>query len=360
MADDAGDKSEAPTPRRRSESRQRGQVAKSQELNAAALLLTAMIGLALFGQGIWQALLAVMRSSLSGEGYPSIDAGMVLAALSAKRMGAALAPLMVSFLIVGVLVLLAQVGWLFTWEPLIPKLDKLNPIAGFKRIFSGHSLVQLGQNLVKLSLIVGIAWMSVRSVIHKIVFSHTLEFEDIFPFATSLIFELALRLCLVLLVIAVIDYFYQRYRHEKQLKMTQEEVKEEMKRMEGDPVVQRRRREVQLRLATQRMKSTIPQADVVVTNPTHYAVVIKYDADSMIAPKVIAKGMDFMALRIREIAAGAGVPIVEKPELARGLYADVEIGHEIPERFYRVVAEILAYVYEISGRNLGPAPVPVS
>ncbi len=360
MADDAGDKTEPPTPRRRNESRNRGQVARSQELTASVLLFAAIVGLALFGRGIWMAMLDVMHSALRGDELPDINATMVFMGHSMAHVGKAVAPLMALILIIGIAVLYAQIGWLLTLEPLTPKLDKLNPIGGIKRLFSPHSLIQLAQNILKLSVIAGVAWVSVRSVFNKIIFANALDTVLIMPLAADLIFGLGMRLVLVLFVLAVIDYIYQRYRHEKQLKMTKEEVKEEMRRMEGDPVVKRRRREVQLRLAAERVKTSVPQADVVVTNPTHYAVALKYDVPAMAAPKVIAKGVDEMALRIREIAAAAGVPIVEKPVLARMLYSEVPLGREIPEKFYRVVAEILAYVYELSRQNLGPAPVPVT
>ncbi len=360
MADDAGDKTEAPTPRRRRESRQKGQVARSQELNAAVMLLGALVGLALFGGGIWRTMLAVMRSALAGNGDATLDAALVLASLSVIDVAKALAPLMIAMLVVGLAVLIGQVGWLLTLEPLMPKLDKLNPINGIKRLFSPHSLVQLAQNVVKLSIIIGVAWLLVRGILDKLLHSHGLDFAYLFPFAAKLVFEVGIKLTLVLLVLALVDYVYQRYRHEKQLKMTKEEVKEEMKRMEGDPVVKRRRREVQMRLAAARVSAAVPQADVVVTNPTHYAVAIRYDHQSMAAPKVVAKGADYLAQKIRDIATASGVPIVEKPQLARMLFAEVEVGQEIPERFYRLVAEVLAYIYEMSGRSMGPAPVPVA
>ncbi len=326
------------------------------------LLLGALIALALFGRGILQTLLLVMRSALQHDPASpgTIDTALIFFAQSLAQVAKAVAPLFVLLILLALVVLYSQVGWILTLQPLTPKLDKLNPASGIKRIFSPNSLVKLAQDVVKLGLIVVVAWLSIRSVIHKILLAHTLDFAAVFPFGADLVFSLGVRLALVLLVLAILDFFYQRYRHEKQLKMTKEEVKEEMKRMEGDPVIKRRRREVQLRLAAERIKAAVPNADVVVTNPTHYAVAIRYDAAAMAAPKVIAKGVDYMALRIREIAAAGGVCIVEKPDLARMLYTEVDVGREIPERFYRVVAEVLAYVYELSGRNMGPAPVPVT
>jgi len=166
-------------------------------------------------------------------------------------------------------------------------------------------------------------------------------------------FKLGIRLSAALLVLALLDVAWQRYKHERDLRMTKEEVKDELRSMEGDPQVKQRRRQVQLQLAIQRIRRDVPTADVVVTNPTHFAVAIRYDATAMVAPKVVAKGADHLALRIRQVAQEFGIPIVERAPLARALYADVEVGDNIPERFYRVVAEILAYVYELTGRTSG-------
>jgi flagellar biosynthetic protein FlhB len=176
----------------------------------------------------------------------------------------------------------------------------------------------------------------------------------------ELVFKIGIRLAAVMLVLALFDYVYQRWQQEKDLKMTKQEVKEELKRMDGDPVVKRRRRQVQMELAIQRLQSAVPRADVVVSNPTHLAIALAYDPERMNAPRVVAKGADYVALRIRQIAATAGVPIVERRELARAMYDVVHVGQEIPERFYQAIAEILAYVYELSGRGVGPRAVSVA
>ncbi|MCP4245577.1 MAG: EscU/YscU/HrcU family type III secretion system export apparatus switch protein [bacterium] len=194
----------------------------------------------------------------------------------------------------------------------------------------------------------------------QIMFSLSLDYVSVFGLGAALVFQLGMTLAIVLLVLALIDYAYQRYKHERDLKMTKEEVKDELRSMEGDPVVKRRRREVQMQLAYPRLQKEVPGADVVVSNPTHVAVAIKYDADTMASPRVVAKGADLMALRIRQLAAASGVPIMERPPLARALYESVQVGQEVPERFYQAVAEILAYVYELTGRNLGPQPMAVN
>jgi flagellar biosynthesis protein FlhB len=359
MADDAGDKTEAPTPRRRMEARERGQVPKSQDLNAASMLLAALVGLMLFGPRIWRTMLAVMRRGLEGEESLSGDTAIAYGLTSLIELAKAIGPFVGIIVVVGVTAVLSQVGLLLTLKPITPSLEKLSPIAGAKRIFSPHSLVKLAQDVVKLAVVVGVAWLSVQGIFGRIMMIHTLDFVLVFGMASDLVFELGIRLVILLIVLAIIDYAYQRYRHEKQLKMTKEEVKEEMKRMEGDPVVKRRRREVQLRLAAERLKTSVPEADVIVTNPTHYSIAIKYQQGEMASPKVVAKGVDFMAMRIREIASASGIPIIEKPSLARMLYREVEAGQEIPEKFYRAVAEVLAYVYQLAGEQMGPRPVAV-
>ncbi|NOS99302.1 MAG: flagellar biosynthesis protein FlhB [Phycisphaerales bacterium] len=352
MADEHGDKTEAPTPRRRNEARQSGQIARSQDLNAAVGLLAAIVALLLFGRHIWTTMVAITQRAIDGSDGQGIDAVLVLTAESFVESFKSIVPLMVFLLFVGLVVTLSQVGLLFTWKPITPNLDKLNPVSGFKRMFSPNSLVHLAQNIMKLIVVGGVAWLSVRPIISEMLLAHTVDFVLTMPLASKLVTHVALRLAAALIVLAILDYLYQRFRHEKQLKMTKEEVKEEMRRMEGDPVIKRRRREVQLKLAAQRIKTAVPKADVVVTNPTHYAVALRYDVEEMVAPKVVAKGADYLAQRIREIAMVSGVPIVQKPELARRLYADVAVGAEIPERFYRAVAEILAYVYELSGKSV--------
>ncbi|MCK4658349.1 MAG: flagellar biosynthesis protein FlhB [Phycisphaerae bacterium] len=359
MADDLGEKTEAPTPRRLEEARNRGQVARSQDLSAAVLLLGGLLGLLVIGPDIWGGLLGNMRLGLGADRLtPEGDLGTLALAMA----GGAFKNVVVLMLILAVValtVMYAQVGFLFTATPLTPSLAKLNPISGFKRLFSSRKVVELLLNLAKLSLVGGVAYLTVRSFEDRLVLAASVGFPTVFSMIWEMLFKLGLYLALVMLVLALLDYTYQRYRHTKELKMSKEEVKEELRSMEGDPILKRRRRQVQMQLAMQRMRKEVPEADVVVTNPTHYAVALKYTPDSMSAPKVVAKGADFLALRIREIAAAAGVPIVERPVLARMLFAEVEVGREVPGKFFEAVAEILAYVYELTGKNMRPKPVAV-
>jgi flagellar biosynthetic protein FlhB len=245
---------------------------------------------------------------------------------------------------------LLQVGFLMTGQPLRPNLNKINPLTGFSRVFNSRTLVQLVMNLLKLALVCFVAYVSVRGKWSAILLALEAAGGEQAVLLSQVVYGVGLRMALVLLVLALLDYGYQRLRHEKDLRMTKEEVKEEMRRMEGDPIIKQRRRRMQFAAAMQRIRKNVPTADVVVTNPTELAIAIKYDAESMRAPTVVAKGRGLLAQKIREIAIQHGVPIVEKKPLAQALYKTVEVGQEVPEQFYKAIAEILAYVYELSGR----------
>jgi flagellar biosynthetic protein FlhB len=359
MAEDKDAKTEPPTPRRRLEARNNGQVPRSQDLSAAVLLIGALVVLRFLAPGIWNRILSIYRTALGPDGAGDRDQIVPLACAAAIEMFKMIAPFMGLMVVITVVAVCAQVGLLWTLKPLTPNIKKLNPITGIGRLCSPRSLMTLVQNLAKLAVVVAVAYLVIKDAASEILMALALDHLAIVGLAGHLTFRLGIVLGVVLLILALFDYAYQRYRHERDLRMTKEEVKDEMRSMEGDPVVKRRRREAQMQLATQRMRQAVPQADVVVTNPTHVAVAIRYDPETMAAPKVTAKGADHLALRIRQIAAAAGVPILERPPLARMLYQDVDVGREIPERFYQAVAEILAYVYELTGRNMRPQPLPV-
>jgi flagellar biosynthetic protein FlhB len=262
-----------------------------------------------------------------------------------------LAPLLVGGALLVVLTNLVQVGWAFNPQRLQPNLAALNPLKGVAKLFGkGRSPVQALIGALKLVVVVSVAWSALSGRIEMVVQAQDLDYLQILGLAASLVYAIGLRVGVALLVLAVIDYAWQRYRLETQLKMSKQEVKEEMRRMEGDPRIKQRRRQIAMQMARQRMKKDVPTADVVVTNPTEFAVALKYDNNAMRAPRVIAKGRGETARRIREIAIASGVPILERKPLARALYKLVEVGQEIPEQFYSAVAEILAYVYELSGK----------
>ena len=196
-----------------------------------------------------------------------------------------------------------------------------------------------------------VVYLTLASQAAAILFSFTVDFFALTGLGADLMYQLGINVGVALLILALLDFVWQRYRHERDLRMTKEEVKDELRSMEGDPLIKRRRREVQFQLSMQRLRKDVPSADVVVTNPTHVAVAIRYDLETMAAPKVVAKGADYLALRIRQLAGEFGVPIVSRPPLARALYESVEVGSYVPERLYRAIAEILAYVYELTGKR---------
>ncbi|MHC5109877.1 MAG: flagellar biosynthesis protein FlhB [Planctomycetota bacterium] len=346
------EKTEPATPRRRQEARNKGQVARSQDISAAVLLTVAFLALLIFGPALWQSMMKMVSVLLGNEGATSLDETRSLAVVAMIDVVKKLAPILVMMFLTLLAVLYAQIGWLWTLDPLTPSLQKLNPISGIKRLFGIRAVMTASINFGKLLFVALVAYVTLLDNVAAIVFASAFDYREMMLLGSDLLFSLAIRLGLALLLLAFIDYVWQRYKHERDLRMTKEEVKDEMRSMEGDPHIKRRRRQVQMQLAVQRLQQDVPKADVVVTNPTHFAVAIAYDMDSMPAPRVVAKGADELALRIRQIATGAGIPIVERKALARSLFDAVDVGDYIPQRFYKAIAEILAYVYELSGQSL--------
>lgn len=352
MADDFGDKTEAPTPRRRQEAREQGNVARSPDLTAAAVILGMLFMLQMKGGDLIAALRAIMERVISVEVLADHDprnVSMLMVSLLGI-LSRAMLPLLLGVAVVAVLINIVQVGFFFNTKRLQPNLAALNPLKGLKRLFGkGKGSMQMVMNVAKLVVVGSVAYSAVHGRLEEIVSVQQLATMQIFSLASGIIYSIILRLGLLMLVLAIIDYAWQRFRTNRELKMTKQQVKDEMKRMEGDPMIKQRRRQIAMQRTLQRIKSSVPTADVVVTNPTEYAVALKYE-DGFRAPKVIAKGRGFIAQKIRETAIAAGVPILERPPLARALWRLVEVGQEIPEQFYAAVAEILAYVYELSGK----------
>jgi flagellar biosynthetic protein FlhB len=352
MAEDLGDKTEAPTPRKRQEARQQGNVAKSRDIPAALLLLGVLVLLNWFGLGLMEAMRQVMERMLGAE-LSRADMGSLGSSIvaSALAIAGAMAPFLIGVVVIVMVGNILQVGLLFTPKRLKPRFSTLSPLKGLKKIFGkGQAFVLLAMNLIKLVLIVLVAYSALHGRLEQIVMAQELAFTQVFGLAAEIIWSIGIRIGLLLLVLSLLDYAYQKWKTERELKMTKQQVKDEMRRMDGDPQIKQRRRQVARQLAEQRARMDVPRADVVVTNPTHFAVALRYDPDSMHAPKVVAKGQDYMAMRIREIAVLHGIPILERAPLARALYRMVEVGQEIPEEFYAAIAEILAYVYELTGK----------
>jgi len=354
MADDFGEKTEAPTQRRRDEFREEGDLARSTDLTSAAVLLGGILLLGAFGPHVLHSLRILLVSNLQPDPHADPLRTGDLGALwnQALALGArAIAPIVLGLLAVGLAAAVLQVGFLITAKPLIPKLSKVSPLNGFKRLFSLRGLVKLAMDLLKVAGVLAVAWLTIRNDLPALLILMHLEAAQLLAAAATLVWALALKLAVLLFLLGLLDYAYQRWQKEQEMRMSKHEVKEDLKRMEGDPLTRQRRARVARQLALQRINHDVPRADVVVSNPTHFAVALRYDSATMTAPRVVAKGADFLALRIRQVAAAHGVPIVERPPLARALYRAVEPGQEVPPQYYAAVAEILAYVYRLSGRK---------
>lgn len=353
MADEFGDKTEAPTPRKREEAREQGQVAKSTDLVASLSLLFGVLMLGWFGPGLGNALKNVVAECLSVEALKDLHVGSAgtLALRGITAAAVAAAPLMVGLVLVAILGNIVQTGLSFSPAKMMPKLDALSPIKGIKKLFGGwQTLAQLGMNLGKLTIVGMVGYSAIHGRLGEIVSSQQLDHVQAFGMAAGMVYQIGLRVAVILLILSIIDYSWRKFKLEQDLKMTKQEVKDEMKRMEGDPMMKQRRRQIANKMARDRQKQAVPTADVVITNPTEYAVALKYDSKTGNAPRVVAKGRGLIAAEIRRIAIVNGVPILERPPLARALHKMVEVGQEIPEEYYTAVAEILAYVYELTGK----------
>lgn len=348
MAEDLGERTEAPTPRRRQQARERGQVAKSQDVGAAAGLAMSVVLLVVFGGSLVRTLASITRLSLSGRapGDPLDPAGVFPAArLVFQQVSFAMLPIAMILLVTAWLAGFVQVGPLLTLHPVKPNLKRLNPASGIKRVFGMRGLARSIVNGGKLVLVGVVAWLVLTRHAPRLVVLPRLEAIPAMAVVGQMALELAAWLLAILLVLAVIDFLYQKWQHTRDLRMTKHDVKDERRSLEGDPQVKKRRMKMAMDIAMHRVGKAVPEADVVVTNPTHFSVALRYDSDTMRAPRVVAKGADMMAFRIRHLAVANGIPLVERPPLARGLFWGVDVGQEVPPKFYEAVAEILAYVY---------------
>ena len=271
--------------------------------------------------------------------------------LSGKKLVSAIgaAVLALSAVIVSVAFLssVIQVGFRFTLKPLAPKFSKISPLTGIKRLFSTQGLAELLKSLAKLAIIGLIGYFTFVDLLREANSLAVLPQEAIIIFNFKAATEITGKIVLALFALSIFDYFYQRWQQEQQIKMTKQEVKEENKQSEGDPQLKQRIRQIQREMSNARMMQEVPKADALIVNPTHFSVALQYDREVMEAPTIIAKGADYLALRMRNVARENEVPILERPALARDLYSSVEIGESIPERFYKAIAEILAYVYRL-------------
>lgn len=352
MADDleSGDKTEQPTDRRRQEVRERGNVVRSADLTSAASVLAAAAVMNFLGEDLVTGLARMLKECLSVPAWSTIELSPLTLHLWKLAQGTAmvLVPILMVLFLAAIGINVAQVGFMITTEPLGPNFGKLNPIAGFQRVVSLQATVKLVSSLLKLTVLIAIVVGFVMGQLPRFIGASDLSTSALFRQIGSWLVSMGFQLSIGLIVLAILDYGFQFWKFEQDIRMTKQEIRDEMRHMEGDPHIRARRREAHRKLTNARQVQKAKEADVVITNPTHIAVAIKYDAKKMDAPLVIAKGKDLLAQRIREVAAEHGIPIVEKKPLARALYATVKVGHPIPVDMYEAVAEILAYVYRLS------------
>lgn len=354
MAETTGqERTEAPTARRLRQAREEGNVARSTDLTAALMLLASIVLLYMLSTRLFEMMTALLHRLLSSVDADNPtradDIGSIMNYLMGL-LGWTLLPLLIAVAGVGILATASQTGLMLTGKPIIPKGNRINPLSGAKRLVDARAAIRLVMSLGKVIIISAVAITIIFMDIDTIAALPMMTLGAATATAANMTFMLAIKLAALLVVLALLDFSFQKYQHTKDMRMTKQEVRQEMKDMDGDPLMKQRRARVARQLAMQRMAQEVPKADVVITNPTHLSIALRYDAESMRAPKVLAKGADFMAMRIRQIATANGIPLVERKPLARALYSSVEIGDEVPEEHYAAVAEILAYVYRLSGK----------
>lgn len=358
MADDAfqqEEKTEEPTQKRLEDARLEGNVPRSVELSSTMILLTGVLGIYFLGSMMWRRMEEVGYFFFNN----AVDLEINLESVTEFTKAAVYfliqvtGPLFLLLIVVGVISGIAQSGPNFTLKPLQPKASKLNPLKGLKRTFaSSRALVELLKSLLKVVIVTGLSAWTINGMFADYILLLDQEVGQFFLYLMKQIFLLSLRIALVLMIIAILDYLWQRYQHIKNLRMSRQEVKDERKQQEGDPVIKSRIRAIQMEMARRRMMQAVKEADVVVTNPTSLAVALKYSQEEMNAPVVIAKGARLVAEKIKEIARANDIPIVENKPLAQILYKTVELGMEIPAQLYRAVAEVLAYVYRLKKKRI--------
>lgn len=359
--EDGQEKTEQATPKRLEEARKKGQVPRSRELTTMAMLLMAAISMTVMGRSMIEQMGEVLHAGLAVERARLFDRFAVIDILGQALMQAALlmAPFLLVMMLTAVLAPVALGGWAFSTQAMGVKLDKLNPLTGMKRIFAARGLVELVKALAKFLLIGSVGALLLVQFMPDLMGLGRESVENGLAHTGQILSRSFLILSASLIVIAAIDVPFQLWDHAKNLKMTRQEVRDEHKNTEGKPEVKSRVRAMQREIAQRRMMAEIPKADVVITNPTHFAVALRYDPGTMAAPIVVAKGVELMASQIRTVATANGVPLYEAPPLARALYYSTEIDHEVPAGLYLAVAQVLAYIFQIRASARG-GPVPVS
>lgn len=356
MAEDQGEKTEEATDSRREDFRKRGQVAMTRELSTALFFLLSAALLYVTGRFFLQNLFDIFNQAMGGEFIEKLREGHLREILLGVgyKLIILVGPLFMISLVVGIAAQVLQTGFLQVEDALTPNLEKLNPLTSLGRIFSMKGVAELLKSILKMAAIGVILYLVLKSEIRQIPYLSAMTIEQLMHYLGAVLYKLVLSTGLFMLVLAIADYFFQRWQLEKEMMMTKQEVKEEMKSRDGDPMIKARIRRVQKEIANRKMMSEIPKADVVITNPTHIAVVIKY-SENLPAPQLIAKGADFMAEKIKELAREHNIPIVENKPLARTIFKTMKVGQVIPRELFVAVAEVLSYIYRLKRKKKRPA-----
>ncbi len=352
---EGGEKTEPATAKKLQDARENGQVAKSQELNHAIGLISLFLMLKMFISFVGEHLLNgfpmiynkipdIINESIGGLSVFVIQRVINNVMITILQI---LSPFFVIGFSLSVLINILQVKWKITTKPMKPKISKLNPLNGFKRIFSKDSLFELLKSIVKIILIIYVAYTSIKDHQNELFLLYDIPLFQVILLIGTIVIDTGLKISFVYLIVGIADLIYQRHKFKEDMKMTKQEVKDEYKNIEGNPEIKGRQRSKMREASQRRMMQSLPSADVVITNPTHYAVAIKYDSQKNSAPIVVAKGEDFLAQKIRETAKEHHIEIVENKPLARMLYANVDVGQEVPPELYQAVAEVLAFVYSL-------------
>ncbi|MDC0936035.1 flagellar type III secretion system protein FlhB [Pirellulales bacterium] len=353
MADQAGDKTQDPTPHRRQQAREQGQVAFSQDLGSAAILVAGASLLLFFGKGLAEASAQMMTRQLSSVGPLPTDPSHLAGQWQQlfHLMGGKLIPILGLLFVAAALASIMQVGFLFVPQRLAPDLGRLSPLAGIKRIVSLQGAMRLSFGMFKVLLVTVTSAIVLYLYRREVLYAADMPGRDLAVFLPMLMLKTALWVGAALLILALLDFAFQRWKHEQELRMTHQEVREEMKNLQGDPQIVARRRAIQRQMALNRIGEKVPQADFVVTNPTELAVAVQYEPTTMAAPVVVAKGAGVLAQRIRKLALEHNIPVIERKPLAQLLYKNVDVGRPVPDDSYAAVAEVLAYVYQLKGKK---------
>lgn len=350
---DTGERSEEATQQRREDFRNRGQIAQTRELSSVFALFGGVLMIWVASHFVFVQLHQVFEHSFGDGLVRAIREGNLLSSLSfaTGKMALIVVPLMLVFFVIGFASSLLQIGFVYNEEALQLNWERLDPVTGFKRMLSLRSFIEGFKSCLKVTLILFLTYTLLRNQIAMLPRLMDFSIPELFTFLGSVTTRLMFGVGTFMLALAALDYFYQRWDLEKQMRMTKQEIKEEMKSREGDPMVRARMKRIQREMASRRMMDEVPKADVIVTNPTHIAVALKYD-ETMVAPRVIAKGADLVAEKIRELAREHGIPIVENKPLARTMFKTLKIGAGIPRELYTAVAEVLSYVYRLKKKKV--------